>query len=367
LTSSNQSEEELKISGSWEHPLFSADSHVVESLSLWAGLLPVEYWSSRARNDSGLHPGGQDPQARVAEMETDGVSAEVLYPTHGLALYAIEDVDLQEECCHRYNEWIADYCAVAPDRLFAIGMIPCYRMDVALRELQYCIDRGMRGSMIWQTPHPDIPLSSLHYEPFWDASAARSMPVSLHILTGFNYSRALLTTATGSVPDSPPGPIGTANVSAFHSVRQKLDCIVDALADLVFSGVFERHPSLRAVLVESEVSWLPFIVDQWDFYARGKLEHDDPQLEGRTWPSDYVRRNVAVTFFRDPLAGKLAGSWGCDSWMWSNDFPHSNSTWPNSRKVLARQLAGLSASQVERLVWQNAARLYGVERVLPLA
>jgi predicted TIM-barrel fold metal-dependent hydrolase len=250
---------------------------------------------------------------------------------------------------------------VAPDRLFGIGMIPTYRIDAALRELEFCSARGMPGCMIWQTPHPDLPFSGDHYEPFWSAARERGMPVSLHIITGFNYSRALMTTSVKASEPVVTPSAGMGNPGVYYAVRQKLDCVIDALSDIVFSGVFERHPDLRLVLVENEVGWLPFMLDQWDYYARGKREADDPEVPPRdAWPSDLVGRNVFVTFFRDTTVRKVDG-WGLTNWMWSNDYPHPNSTWPHSRDVVARLLDGLSADAVRNLVWQNAARLYGLD------
>jgi predicted TIM-barrel fold metal-dependent hydrolase len=295
-------------------------------------------------------------------LETDGIVGEILYPTLGLAIFAIEDPDLQAACCRRYNEWLLDYCSIAPDRLFAIGMIPTYEMDVAQNELKFCADRGMRGCIIWQTPHPDIPFSTDHYDSFWAAAQDLSMPVSLHIVTGFNYSRQVLTTCPplrgtqqwDSTSTAPPA----SNLSVFRNVRQKLDCVVDALSDIIFSGVFDRYPQLRLVLAENEVGWLPFVLDQFDYYARGKREINDPELAVSIWPSDYVTSNVFVTFFRDPLAGSLPEGWGHDNCMWSNDFPHANSTWPHSRETVSKILGALPNETIEKLVWGNAARLY---------
>ncbi len=341
-------------------PMLSADSHVIESLDLWDGLIPDSYWSPSVKQDAGHHPGGQDPHARVGEMEVDGVSGEVLYPTFGLSIYALEDPELQAACCRRYNDWLAEYCAAAPERLYGIGMVPTYDMDTALAELAHCQEIGMRGTMIWQTPHPDLPFSTDHYERFWAASAASRMPVSLHIITGFNYSRALMTTSEAPAPTP---ATGTGNRGVYNAVRQKLDCVIDALSDIVFSDVFARHPELRLVLVENEVGWLPFVLDQWDYYARGKREADDPAVPPRDmWPSDYVSRNVFVTFFRDGLVSAIDG-WGHDNCMWSNDYPHPNSTWPHSRNVVDRMLGGLPDDDVQKLTWRNAARLYGLESV----
>jgi predicted TIM-barrel fold metal-dependent hydrolase len=343
--------------------LFSADSHVIESLALWDGLLPESFWGSTL---PGRYPtGDSDPTARVPAMELDGVVGEILYPTFGLPLFGIEDAGLQEACCHRYNQWLADHCAAVPTRLFGIGMIPTYDMDAAVRELQFCADQGMRGGLVWLTPHPDIPFWSDHYEPFWSACQDLGLPVSLHTLTGFNYFRTAMTTGIPAATNVDGIPRRPSTASRFHiDVRQKLNCVVEALGDLMFSDVFERHPDLRLVLVEHEVAWLPFVIDQWDYYARNKLERYDPHLPNRTWPSDYMRTNVFATFFRDPLAGYLSEYGGTDNWMWSSDYPHPNSTWPHSRTTVETLLAGLPAENVEKLAWRNAASLYNLEHVL---
>ena len=345
--------------------LFSSDSHVMEPVEIWDGLLTPSFWKI-TRDELAPHPGGSDPHARIDAMSVDGVCGEVLYPTYGLTLFAIDDPKLQQACFRRYNEWLAEYCSAAPERLFGIGMIPTWDISVAIEELQFCADRGMRGCIVWQTPPPDLSFATGHYDPLWSAAQELGMPVSLHILTGFNYSRTMLLSEPGDVPLDEEGS-RAANLSMFQHVRRKLDCVVDSLADLLFSGVFERFPDLRIVLVENEVGWLPFIVDQWDYYARDKREPDDPSLEKKLWPSDLVRRNVFVTYFRDPLAGSLAENWGVDNWMWSNDFPHPNSTWPHSRATVASQLQGLSEDTIERMTWKTAAGLYGIEDLVEKA
>jgi predicted TIM-barrel fold metal-dependent hydrolase len=339
--------------------LFSSDSHVIEPVEIWDGLIERKAWKAETSQFK-VHPGGSDPYARMTAMVEDGVVGEILYPTYGMALFAIEDPALQEACCHRYNEWLAQYCAAAPEKLFGIGMIPTYTMEAALRELEYCIENKMAGTIIWQSPHPDLGFGTTHYDPFWKASVEAKLPCSLHILTGYNYSRGfMLEGPTSQEPVDPAAP-RPVNTMMFQSVRQKLDCVIDTTADILFSDTFVRFPELRIVLVENEVGWMPFIVDQWDYYARGKREADDPTLEQRKWPSDFVRENIFVTYFRDPLVGRLASGWGVHNWMWSNDFPHPNSTWPHSRKTVAEQVVGLDQRLVENLIWRNGLNLYNL-------
>src|SRR4051794_3285501 len=177
--------------------LISADSHVAEDPDFWVDHLPAKYRDAAPRfpkreiGNSRFEgkTGGYDPHERLKEMAQDGVSAEVLYPSLGLRLYGMDDAELQEACFRTYNDWLLDYCSVALDRLLGVACISAYNIDHAVAEMERTRKAGMVSAMIWQAPHPDLPLHSPHYEKLWAASQDLDMPISFHILTGFNYSR----------------------------------------------------------------------------------------------------------------------------------------------------------------------------------
>ncbi len=122
-------------------------------------------------------------------METDGVSAEVLYPTYLLPHFAMDDGKLQAVSFRAYNDWLIEYCRTSPKRLLGIAAISVYDIDEAVKELERAAKAGVKGSIIWQAPHPDLPLHSEHYNKFWQASQALNLPVHLHILTGHGYHK----------------------------------------------------------------------------------------------------------------------------------------------------------------------------------
>src|SRR5204863_6771350 len=136
--------------------LISADSHIMEPIELWEkNLTPslrARYPKFPPRNSPGEKPGGWDPNARLSEMAVDGVSAEVLYPTFGLRLFALEDAELQEACFQIANDWLIDYCKVHPDRLIGIPVISLYNIKNAIKELERCKKEGLVGCLIWQVP-----------------------------------------------------------------------------------------------------------------------------------------------------------------------------------------------------------------------
>ena len=328
-------------------PLFSADSHVIEKPDLWADLLPAGYWPDDGKIFS-EHPGGHDPVARLDEMKVDGVSGEVLYPSLALKLFSLEDADLQSLCFRRYNEWLAEYCATAPERLIGVGMIPAYDIDRAVEEVKWCRSNGLCGCLVWQSPPENLSFRSTHYEKLWAVCAEMDMPVSLHILTGFDYSRGL------------HAGIGVGDYKGLEVYRGatnlKVLVVSDALFDLIFSGALDRHRKLKLAVVENEIGWLPFLVDQWDYYCR-RLATQVP-IELSRLPSECFEAQIFITFFRDQIGTKLLGEWGINNCMWSNDFPHGNSTWPNSRDVVAETLKHVNADDLYKLIRGNVLKLY---------
>src|SRR5215813_7559016 len=156
--------------------LISADSHVIEDSHFWKNRLPAAFKAQApvfAEREVGgsfqAHPGGWDPDERVKEMAEDGVSGEVLYPSFAMNLFGLQDAALQEACFRVYNDWIIEYCSVAPDRLFGIGNLSCFNIENAVKELERCKRSGLRGVMIWQVPPSDLPFHGDHYERLWAA------------------------------------------------------------------------------------------------------------------------------------------------------------------------------------------------------
>jgi predicted TIM-barrel fold metal-dependent hydrolase len=373
--------------------LISADSHVLEPSDLWTKGLPAAMRDRAPRvffneqrgfwmfgcdevtpqpitfsfvagvdldNLPAMHkagyaaarPGGWDPKARLEDMITDGVSAEVLYPSLGLGLYWIQDPAFQEACFRTYNDWLIEYCAAMPDRLIGIAMISMWNLDHAIEELRRCRDAGLRGAMIWLRPPDSHSFLSQDNDPFWAAAAEMDMPVALHILTDYGWTKWRVDTA-------PTGPLRyKSSVMMQHEIEL-------ALFDLIFSGVPERFPDLKIISVENEYNWLASLLVRMDkSYERFRREQP---LSLTMRPTEYVRRQVRVTFFNDAIGPMTMPYIGTDLLMWSSDYPHQNSTWPHSREVIARDLGNLSAEDREKLVSRNVIELHKLRVPEPLA
>jgi hypothetical protein len=154
-----------------EDLLISADSHIVKDPRLWENRLPPVFKDQAPvfpeREVGGLfqaHAGGRDPHERVKEMAADGVSGEVLYPSFAMNLFGLQDAALQEVCFRAYNDWIVEYCSVAPDRLYGVSCIPTYDIDHGVAELERCRKAGLLGALVWQAP-PELSLFDVAQVP----------------------------------------------------------------------------------------------------------------------------------------------------------------------------------------------------------
>jgi len=328
--------------------IVSSDSHVDEPPDIFDEL-PADIRENIKRPQIMLEnrpKGGRDPKARIPDMDLDGVAAEVLYPTFGLGLFSQEQRE-QEAAFRVYNDWIADFCNTAPGRLFAVPCLAVYDIDHAIAELHRCADMGLLGGLVWQVPHPDLPLTSDHYERLWAAAAELGQPIHFHILTGFNYFRFKRE--------------GLEKVRG--SVNTKTHEIYTTVYDIIWSGVFERHPKLKMVIVEGEIGWAPFVLQQWDYYYKRNLKagHPNTEVQINRLPSEIFEDHMYMTFMDDFVGGQALHYWGDRNCMWSSDYPHPNMTWPNSRAFIARQIGDLDAEKQKRVLSQNCIDLYGLD------
>ncbi len=330
--------------------IVSSDGHTDEPPDLFKDL-PQDFQDAIKRPNTLIENrprGGIDPKVRVEHMDLDGVAAEVLYPTYGLGLFALEQ-EPQEAAFRVYNDWVADFCRHAPNRLFAIPCLSVYDIDNAIAEMQRCADMGMLGGLLWQVPHPDLPLTSEHYEKLWAAAAELGQPLHFHILTGFNYFR-FKNQRTPVERLRAPVNVKTAEIGT-------------TVYDLIFSGVFDRHPKLKAVIVEAELGWAPFLLQQWDYYYRRFTKPGQPQQEFliNRLPSEIFEDHIYLTFMDDVVGSRELQYWGDRNCMWSSDYPHPNMTWPNSRAFIARQIGALDVEKQTRVLSQNCIDLYGLK------
>jgi predicted TIM-barrel fold metal-dependent hydrolase len=324
--------------------LVSADSHAQEPASLIDNLPSKIKERVPPRHGITKRPEGSfscDPKLRVRDMDLDKVRAEVLYPDRGLTFFHL-DQDVQEVLFPRYNDWLAEFCAAQPGRLFGITAVSAFDIDKAIKEMQRGHEMGLHGALIWEVPHPSLPYTSKHYEKLYAAAVELDTPIHVHILTGYSYHMKRTT--------------GVENMRG--CVNTKTHDTMTTLFDFIWTGVFERHPKLKLALIESEIGWIPFVLQQWDYYYHRFIKEGFPIKRP---PSEIFRDHCYCTFMDDYMGALTLSAWGEKNVMWSSDYPHPNMTWPNSRAFAAKQIAYLPEERQKRLLSQNVIDLYGLK------
>lgn len=289
-----------------------------------------------------LHRGGWDPQARMAEQERDGVAAEVIYPTVGMLLCNHPDMDYKKACFDAYNLWIAEYCSAHPDRLIGCGQTAMRSVEEGIEDLRKIKALGLRGVMMPGNPGVsdyDDPI----YGPFFEAAIDMQMPLSFHILT-----------SKGDVVGAPPrGP----KMNGFMSIIRGCQ---DIMGTFILGAVFERHPKLKLVCVEADAGWVPHYMYRMDHaFDRHRYWLTAGALS--KMPSEYFREHIYVTFQDDWVAFKMKDLCNIRRLMWANDFPHSDSTWPNSQELLKKHASHLSEEEKNFILHDNVAELYNLQ------
>src|SRR6266851_2247141 len=296
-------------------------------------------------------PSGWDPVERIKDQEIDGVEAEVLYTTLGMPLFGLDDSDLQRACFHVYNDWLAEFCAHNPQRLIGTALISLEDIELGARELEACAKKGLRGAMIWGSPPKDKPYSSPIYDPFWQTASDCKMPLSLHVITGKGKGSDLSKVGDALMGGANRVSMGEIYANLIHEVQQ-------SLSSIIFGGVLERFPKLLIVSAENDVGWIPHYMYRLD-HAYEKFNAIMPNPLPMK-PSDYIRRQMYATFQDDPVGPAAYKLFGAANYMWASDFPHTDSTWPESHKVVERDFAGVPDDIRRKIVFENAAILYGI-------
>lgn len=297
-----------------------------------------------------VRPGAYDPAAFVSENLQDGVAASVIYPSEALLAYGIPDSELCSAVMAVYNDFIAEFCSHDPQRLKGIALINLDDVDAGVAELTRCRDQGLAGAMISVLPPADQPYDHPRYEPFWAAAVDLQMPLSMHVATG-RAAASVDASSTGVTKVSP-----AAFYLQDHFVRK-------SIGELIFSGVFERHPDLRVGSVEHEISWIPFFNFQMDYcYTERPVRGDwhrfaDPDAR----PSDFFSRNCFVSFQEDAVGIRERDTFGTHCLMWGSDYPHTESTFPRSREIVSEILADVPADEQNMIVRDNVAAMYGFD------
>jgi predicted TIM-barrel fold metal-dependent hydrolase len=327
---------------------YQGKQYATLGLNAVAGKPFEEFGNEPTRYDEMMR-GAYDPVARVADMDTDGIQAQLCFPTFprfaGTMFLEGDDRDVALASVRAYNDFVLDeWCASAPERYIPMTILPLWDPELAAAEFRRAVGKGARTVGFPENPSP-LGLPSFHtdhWDPVLAVADETGVPLSMHFGT-----------STARPPHSPDAP--------FAVIVALMGCnSMFALVDLLFSPVFKKFPRLKIALSEGSIGWMPYmlerVTDTWErhrFYTGIDLEHN---------PRDQFRDHIYGCFISDEAGLKLRHDIGIGQIMWECDYPHSDSRWPNARKLLAESLREVPDDEAHRIVELNARELFNFPR-----
>lgn len=310
--------------------------------------VPGQIHRSDRMASTGLYEDGKrgirrltDPELRLKDQDRDGVQAEVLYGILGASM-RINDDEAATEMLRIYNEWLADFCRKHPDRYAGLACIPSHDIKAAVEEVERVAQVGvLRGIDIANQPKM-TPLWDPWWNPLWDIAAEVRLPIHMH-------------TIGGRIPDFTklPPKVGRAAFATVITTFQMF--MAEPLLSIIFSGVLEHHATLKLVIGESGIGWIPYILDHMDLEWEDQFKDLDLKMK----PSDYWHRQCYATYQTDRIGIRLVDEIGEDNIMWGSDFPHPDGVWPDSQEYIQREMGRLPEKTRRKIICENAAKLYG--------
>jgi len=296
-----------------------------------------------ASNAAFTRDGYWDPVARLADMDADGVEAEVLYSEVSAFRYLATVEDGVNETVRAFNDALADFAATDPKRLIVSYQIPIHDLDLAVAEVTRVANLGAKSLQMPVFPSefglPDY--FDECYTPLFARIAETGLPICFHI--GLNTNLDDLSRRDPTPNKGIMVPV-TALVTA------------EAFGMLIMGGVLERHPDLKVVFVEPGLAWVAWWLETVDdmVVRQGYKFPDIKEL-----PSWYFHRNVHLTFIDEKVGlQRVRDLLGISNIMWSSDFPHPVTSWPRSREIIAEIFQGIPVDERAAIVCNNAARVW---------
>jgi predicted TIM-barrel fold metal-dependent hydrolase len=306
--------------------------------------------------------GTGSPEQRVREQDQDGLEAEVLFPAMvaGPAFWRnISHDEVYKSVIRAYNDWLAeDYCAVAPDRLLGMGVMPISNVDDAIAELTHCAKLGLKGVLLGALPH-GRGYPTPEDDKFWAAAVDLEMPVTVHV--AFNRTGARASQPTFKYPTENPQIMGRIR-------RPFLEWLTNfglppavSITQLVLAGVFDRFPSLKVFFAETRLGWVPFWLEHADLWYQRHVGWAESMLGFtplKRLPSEYVREHIYFSVQYERVAIELRQHVGVDRIMFATDFPHIECEWPNSRSFVDKIYADVPLAERDRIWAGNAVEFF---------
>ena len=300
-----------------------------------------------------VHAASYNGAERVKMMDASNIHAQIIYPNvlgFGGQNGKNADEALRIASIEIFNDAMAEMQVDSGGRIYPMALIPWWEVKKAVAEVRRAHAMGLRGININSDPHLHglPPLGDRYWDPLWEACTELEMPVNFHI------------GASDSAQDwygMQAWPGGSADLQFALSSSMIFFSNARVMANIIFSGILDRHPTIKFVSVESGLGWVPFLLESLEY----QLAENAGNAKLALTPSEYFHRNMYASFwFERRNLGEMVRQVGVDNVMFETDFPHPTCLYPTPMDQVSEGLAQLDFESRSKILSKNAAKLYRI-------
>jgi predicted TIM-barrel fold metal-dependent hydrolase len=343
----------VESEGEFDYIVFEGERRKVNLMQSQAGRQFNQYKNAGKLTD--MRVGGWMPKQRLDDMNRDGIDKAVIF---GGGPLQTGDLDLHMDSFDAFNRWQSDFCADSGGRLFAAAFLPMVNVEHTISMMRAARSRGdvavnlpafpqslskfTKKDSIWQAMTGDETgnrqYRDAEFDPLWAAAVELDMPITFHL--GARVSR--FKDKINFLPDIVMGK----------------PAMLEIVGIMIYGGVFDRFPKLRIGLIEAGVGWIPWAANYMD--RTWQMQRHWTECNIKHPPSFYFDQNVYASFISDPIGVELRHHPGGKNIMWSSDYPHSETTFPHSHKVIAENFKGVPKAERDWIIAGCAEQFYGL-------
>ena len=298
-------------------------------------------------------PAASFVEPRLDMMNNFGIWAQIVYPNvvgfGGQNFAKVPDLDLRNLCASLWNDAMAEMQEESDGRICGMGLLPWWDIAATVREIERIADLGLKGIITNSDPqNQDLPdLSSSHWDPMWEACESLGLPVNFHIGSSATQRSWFGTTPWPAYENNVKLAIGSSMLQLGNA---------RTLANLMFSGVFDRFPAIKVVSVESGIGWIPFMLESLQYQA------EEAGVEMARTVTQYFQRNMYACFWFEGGSNFLRDIMrvGEDNCMFETDFPHPTCLFPDPLSHVGSLLQEATPALRRKVLSGNAARVYNL-------
>jgi predicted TIM-barrel fold metal-dependent hydrolase len=366
------------------HKLFSVDDHIIEPADTWSTRVAAKYkdkaphivmegarqiwvyedtrnvtvglnatagkssdeWDMEPISFADMIPGCYDPVERAKDLAREGVMASVAFPSlprFGGALFpSFKDKELASDCVRAWNDFMFDWCSVAPQMFVPMNIIQLWDVELAVQELERCLELGVRALCIpEEVSNLGLPsYFSGYYDRLFAVCQEADLPICMHI------------GSSGWQPFKPAEAPSSLSIAISFVATQT------HAVGMMYGNVCRKFPDIKIVYSEGGVGWVPAAVERADRMYKRHRSWDGDIDAADLLPSEICKRNMWFCMIDEEFGLSVRDLIGIDRIFWECDYPHSSCIWPGTQKLVDDLFVGVPDDEFRMITYENAERIF---------